>query len=154
MHKIAIYDLDRTILKTPTFTAFLVFAARYNGRSLIWRAPIWIAALIGYKLKLYRRKPLKQFGVKLFVAAQTRQEDMAELSRAFANSVVPGDVQPGASAAIARDRADGARLIIASAAPEFYVSEIAQPLRFDDFIATRHLEDDVHISYQIDGNNC
>ena len=79
---------------------------------------------------------------------------MAELSRAFANSVVPGDVQPGASAAIARDRADGARLIIASAAPEFYVSEIAQPLRFDDFIATRHLEDDVHISYQIDGNNC
>jgi len=154
MRKIAIYDLDRTILKTPTFTAFLIFAARRRGRSLIWRAPVWIGALIGYKLRLYARKPLKQFGIALFIGRWTEQSAMDELARQFAADVVPADVQPGAAQAIAQDRASGYRLVIATAAPEFYVRQIAERLSFDDYLATRHICDDGRIGHRIDGENC
>lgn len=154
MQKIAIYDLDRTILKTPTFTAFLIFAARHRGRSLIWRAPVWIAALIGYKLRLYARKPLKQFGTALFVGTWTDQSELDALARGFAADVVPADVQPGAAEAIVQDRAAGYRLVIATAAPEIYVRAIAERLSFDDYVATRHMADSGRISHRIDGENC
>ncbi len=154
MQQIAIYDLDRTIVKTPTFTAFLIFSARREGRSLTWRVPLWVAALIGYKLKLYGRKSLKQYGLKLFVGEALLHFRMEELSSGFAASVVPSDVQPGASAAMKRDRGDARRMVIASAAPEFYVREIARLLDFHDFVATRHVQKDGKVSHKIDGENC
>lgn len=155
MQKIAIYDLDRTILKTPTFTAFLIFAAREKRRSLLWRAPIWIGALLGYKAGLYGRKRLKQFGIRLFIGGEMPVSEITNLSQKFANSVVPYDVQPGAAAAIEKDRVAGCQLIIATAAPEFYVAEIAKILAFDDYLATRHLAtQDGAISNQIIGENC
>jgi phosphatidylglycerophosphatase C len=151
MKQIAIYDLDKTILTKPTFTAFLVFAARHDGKALWWRAPIWIAALIGYKLKLYGRKPMKQFGLRLFVGQIIRPG----LCEKFAASVAPSDVQRGAAAAIAQDRAAGKILVIATASPEFYADEIGKLLQFDAVIATRHKRSGEHgFLSQFDGENC
>jgi len=155
MQRIAIYDLDKTILKTPTFTAFLVFCARENGRSLAWRAPVWIAALIGYKLGFYGRKPMKQFGIRLFIGQEIPKEKAADISRTFAATIIPSDVQLGASAAIAADRAAGRRIVIATAANEFYVREIAVLLGIEDIIATRNLLAPCgSISHLIEGENC
>jgi phosphatidylglycerophosphatase C len=151
MKQIAIYDLDKTILTKPTFTAFLVFAARHDGKALWWRALIWIAALIGYKLKLYGRKPMKQFGLRLFVGQIIRPE----LSVKFSQSVAPSGVQRGAAMAIERDRSEGKMLIIATASPEFYADEIGKLLQFDAVIATRHLgRGDGEFLSQFDGENC
>ena len=101
MQRIAIYDLDRTLLRKPTFTPFLMFAARKLAPwRLLW-LPIWIAAMIGYRMGLYGRKSLKQFGIRLFVGREISQQ----ISQDFAASIVPETIQPGASAAIQRDRA-------------------------------------------------
>jgi phosphatidylglycerophosphatase C len=151
MKQIAIYDLDKTILTKPTFTAFLIFAARNDGKALWWRAPIWISALIGYKLKLYGRKPMKQFGLRLFVGEVIR----SELAIKFASTVAPSDVQHGAAAAILRDRAEGKTLVIATASPEFYASEIGKLLQFDAVIATKHRRSGTGgFLNQFDGENC
>ncbi len=154
MQHIAIYDLDRTILKTPTFTAFLMFAGGQLGRSLWWLMPIWVCALIGYKLKLYGRKGLKQYGMKLFIGREISKEKAAMLAHKFAERVVPHDVPPGAVKAIAEDRAAGRTLVIATAAQELYVWAIARALKFDAIIATRNMQDDASYHYLLEGENC
>ena len=155
MQHIAIYDLDRTILKKPTFTAFLIFAARAKADALWWRTPIWIAALIGYKLKLYGRKPMKQFGMKLFVGKNISATEAKNLATRFAASIVPSDVSPGAAAAIADDRVDQSLLVMATAAPDIYADEIARLLDFDAVIATRQQRlPDGGFGHLIDGENC
>lgn len=154
MQHIAIYDLDRTILKTPTFTAFLMFAGGQLEHSLWWRMPIWVCALIGYKLKFYGRKGLKQYGMKLFIGREIATEKAAILAQTFADLVVPHDVLPGAAKAIAQDRANGCRLVIASAAQELYVGAIAQALKFDAIIGTRNVQIGGVYRHRLDGENC
>jgi phosphatidylglycerophosphatase C len=141
MQRIAIYDLDKTILATPTFTAFLFFSARHLQHATWWRIPIWAAALIGYVLKLYGRRSLKQFGMRLFIGRIFSAEVADDLAKNFANSVIPANIMPGAARAISADRAAKCRLVIASAAQEIYTAEIGRRLQFDSVIATRNRQD-------------
>ena len=59
-HRLAIYDMDKTITRTPTWTPFLAFAMRGRAR---WRLALWPwAAIAGlaYVVKLIDRAELKQ----------------------------------------------------------------------------------------------
>lgn len=154
MRHIAIYDLDRTILKRPTFTAFLFFAAGQLGRRLWWRIPLWIAALIGYRMKLFGRKPLKQYGMRLFIGKRLERQQGNAIAADFAKMHVPTGVLPGAARTIAADRAMGRMLVIASAAQQFYVEAIAAALQFDAVIATRNVQNAGGYLHLLDGENC
>jgi phosphatidylglycerophosphatase C len=138
MQSISIYDLDRTILHHATFTPFLWFAARQLRPWRLVFVPLWLAVMAGYKLKLYGRKPMKQFGIALFVGRNIAGADAAGLAKNFAAKLVPGNVQPGAAARIAADIADGRMLVLATAAPEIYATEIGHKLGFAATISTRH----------------
>lgn len=155
MHKIAIYDLDRTITRTPTFTPFLIFAAQ---RKAPWRLaflPLWLFAMLGYRIGLYGRKALKQFGIALFIGRAISVEDVLWLSQTFAGRIIASDIQPGAIRAISQDKDDGYRLVIATAAPEFYATEIGRRLGFEDVIATKHIAlPGGGTSHLIVGENC
>jgi phosphatidylglycerophosphatase C len=153
MHHIAIYDLDKTILRTPTFTAFLMFATQQRGGSLWWRLPFWGGAMAGYVLKLYGRKPLKQFGMRLFISKVFTASQADDLSRAFAAKLVPGDVLPGAAAAMQADRAAGYRIVIASAAQAFYAEHIGAALGADAVLATQNQRTAGGFTAKIDGEN-
>ena len=153
MRRIAIYDLDRTVTVKPTFTRFLAFAAR---RRAAWRlvfAPLWVAALIGYKLKLYPREPMKAFGIRLFIGARFSDAVRADLADAFAVAEVSGNIAPGALRMMAADRAAGASLILLTAAPDLYAPVVAEKLGFDDCIATCHQRADTDWLAAIDGRN-
>lgn len=150
-HAIAIYDLDRTLLSRATYTPFLLFAA---WRRAPWRlvfAPVWIAAMLVYKVGLCSREALKQFGLRLFIA-DTGNAALDDLATSFADRVVPAWIAPGAAAALARDRAEGRRLVLATAAMEFYAGEIARRIGFDHVVATRHETADG--ACRIAGGNC
>src|SRR3546814_1316529 len=57
--RIAIYDLDRTVLRKPTFTLFLLWAA---WRAAPWRLlllPALVGLGIGTALRLYGQDPIK-----------------------------------------------------------------------------------------------
>ena len=152
---IAIYDLDKTITHRPTFTHFLLFFARRECPHRLAFVPVWIAALIGYRLGFYGRKPLKQFGIAMFMRREISAQNLDRVTAKFIDEVVIPDLQPGAAKAIDGDRASGRRLVIATAAPEFYAKTIGARLGFDDVIATRHLvTPGGMISNQIDGENC
>ena len=154
MRHIALYDLDRTVTFAPTFTPFLVHMATYNNPLRLLAVPLWIIAMIGYKLKLYGRKPLKQFGLTLLVGQVVRDARLQPRIDQFVSKQIARNIQPGARAQIAADRASGVTLVLITAAPEIYAEAMAGALSFDACIATRHQRAlDGSLLAQISGEN-
>jgi phosphoserine phosphatase len=68
---------------------------------------------------------------------------------------VAGNIRPGAKVAIARDQAEGRRVVMATASYRLYADAIGELLGFDDVIGTGSiigLDSQVHA--KIDGENC
>jgi HAD superfamily hydrolase (TIGR01490 family) len=152
---IAIYDLDKTITRRPTFTRFLLYFARRTASFRLVGLPIWVMALIGYRMGLYGRKPLKQFGISMFMGRNLDAATLAKVVADFVSEVVLPDILPGAAESIEKDRSKNQKLVIASAAPAFYADKIGELMGFDAVVATRHrLRPDGRIRHLMDGENC
>lgn len=146
--RIAIYDLDRTITRAPTFTPFLIFASWRVSRWRSFFLPVWFLAMLGYRVGLYSRTALKRFGMKLIVG-RLPSEQLSEFGSDFAAKRIatPG-LMPETIGLLADDRDRGATLLLATAAFDFYAQAFARQLRFDDLIAT-HWDGE-----RIPGGNC
>ena len=154
MQRIALYDLDRTVTRAPTFTPFLISMAASGNPLRLLGVPLWVLAMLGHKAKLYGRKSLKQFGLRLLVGREVRNARLQPRIDAFVARQLAGNIQPGARRQIAADRAIGARLVLVTAAPEIYAEALADALGFDACIATRHLRDaQGNLLALIDGEN-
>ena len=134
--RIAIYDLDRTLTAQPTFTPFLVFSGR---RLAPWRLallPMWVTAMLGYRLGLYSRTALKRFGMRLMLGRHARG-DLRALGEAFAaHHIARSGWREDVLALLAEDREAGATFVIATAAFGFYAQAFARELGIDHVIAT------------------
>ncbi len=154
MHRIALYDLDRTVTRAPTFTPFLVHMAASGNPVRLLGLPLWVLAMLGYKAKLYGRKPLKEFGLRLLVGRVVRRPALQPRIDRFVARQIARNIQPGAMTQIAADRAGGVRCVLVTAAPEIYADAMAEALGFEACIATRHCRDARgNLLNTIDGEN-
>ncbi len=154
MQRVALYDLDRTVTRAPTFTPFLVHMATSGNPLRLLGLPLWVLAMLGYKAKIYGRKPLKQFGLRLLVGRVVRSPALQPRIDTFVAKQLARNIQPGAVAQIAADRAAGVRLVLVTAAPEIYAEAMARALGFEACIATRHQRDaEGCLLNAIDGEN-
>ena len=155
MTELAIYDMDRTITRTGTYTPFLIHAAL---RIAPWRllfAPIVLIAMLAYAAKLISRAKLKEINQSLLLGRHVHPRKLAPVTASFADRIMRFDIHPGALKSIAADRAAGRRLVLATASYRLYVEAIAARLGFDDVIATNSLKGlDDRIIARIDGENC
>jgi len=153
--RLAIYDMDRTITRAPTWTPFLAFAMRRRAR---WRLALlpWAAiAGLAYVLKLIDRAELKQTTQRWLLGGSLAADHVASVTDAFADHVVATGVLDGARARIAADKAGGYRLVMATASYAFYARAIAERLGFDDAIATESETDPAGaLKPGIAGENC
>lgn len=138
MKAIALYDLDRTVTVAPTFTPFLMHMAVAGGGWRLLGLPLWIAAMLGYKLGLYRREALKRFGLRLLVGRTVRNAHLQPAIDAFVARQLARNIRPGALRQMRADRDAGVLLVLVTAAPEIYAEALAQRLGFAVCIATRH----------------
>lgn len=151
--KLAFYDMDRTITVHPTYARFLLWMALRNKPWRLLLLPLSALASVGYLLRLVSRDELKQINQRLLLGS-LRVARLAEPMAAHADHVMAGNIRPGALAMIAADRAEGYRIVIATASYRLYVEAIARRLGIDDVIAT-----DLHVSRgmvlaRIAGHNC
>jgi HAD superfamily phosphoserine phosphatase-like hydrolase len=151
---IALYDLDRTVTRVPTFTPFLIhMAARGAGLRLLL-VPLWVLAMLGYKAGFCGRKALKQFGLRLLVGPVVRSPALRPRIDAFVAGQLARNIRPGARPQIVADRARGAVPVLLTAAPEIYAEAIAEALGCEACIATRHRRDTQgNLLSAIDGEN-
>jgi len=155
MHRIAIYDMDRTITVRGTYTAFLIHMARAIAPWRLALLPVAALVMLGYVLRLVSRGRAKELNQSLLIGRRVSRARIMPAVESFADAVLAGNIRAGALAQIAQDRADGCRLVIASASYRLYVEPIARRLGFDDVIATDHFTQGVdYIRAKIAGENC
>jgi HAD superfamily hydrolase (TIGR01490 family) len=154
MQDLAIYDMDRTVTRTGTYTPFLLHAAKALAP---WRLALAAAVpftMGAYALKLIDRRRLKELNQRLLIGGGVPRSRLTPAVESFADLMVNTNIHPGALRQIEEDRKAGRRLVLATASYRFYVEPIARRLKFDDVIATGSvtgLDDIIHA--RIDGDN-
>ncbi|MEO6248078.1 MAG: HAD-IB family hydrolase [Sphingomicrobium sp.] len=155
MTDLAIYDMDRTITRRATYTPFLLHCARTAAPWRLALTPVVGGSMLAYGMKAIGRARLKEINHRLMLGYAMGDEELRPLVEGFADQTIRENIQPGAIRAIARDRAEGRRLVMATASYALYVDAIAERLGFDDVIATRSMRgSDGRLMARIDGDNC
>ena len=155
MTDLAIYDMDRTVTRRATYTPFLIHCAVHRAPWRLLLLPFVIASMLAYVAKLIDRGRLKEINHRLLLGDQRHPSELEPLIVSFAKATLANNIRPGAHAAIARDKAEGRRVVMATASYRFYAAEIAAQLGFDDCLGTDSIlgiDDRVHA--KIDGQNC
>ena len=150
MIELAIYDMDRTVTRTGTFTPFLLHAAKALAPWRLALAPAVSLVMAAYAAHLIDRRRLKELNQRLLLGGAVPRARLAPV----VELMVATNILPGAIRQIAADRAAGRRLVLCTASYRFYVAPIAERLGFDDVIATGSvagLDDIIHA--RIDGEN-
>lgn len=154
MTDLAIYDMDRTITRTGTYTPFLIHAAKTIAPWRLLLSPLVPITMAAYGAKLIDRRRLKEIVQRLMIGGSIPAAKLAPAIESFADLVCATNIHPGALRRIAEDKAAGRRLVLATASYRFYVAPIAERLGFDDVIATGSVQGlDDRIRARIDGEN-
>jgi HAD superfamily hydrolase (TIGR01490 family) len=151
----AIYDMDRTVTRRATYTPFLLHCALRRAPWRLLLLPFVIASMLAYVAKLIDRGRLKEINHLLLLGSERHPAELKPLVESFAEATLARNIRPGARKAIARDRSEGRRVVMATASYRFYAREIAERLGFDECIGTNSilgLDSQVHA--KIDGQNC
>ena len=155
MTDLAVYDMDRTVTIGATYTPFLLHCALRRAPWRLLLLPLVILSMLAYVVRLIDRGKLKEINHRLLLGAKVHPRDLQPLVDGFAEAQLATNIRPGARAAIARDKAQGRRLVLATASYRLYADAIAERLGFDDVIGTGSvigLDDRVHA--KIMGENC
>lgn len=153
--RLAIYDMDKTVTRGPTWTAFLIHAAKARAPWRLALLPLAGVAGIGYGLKLVSRARLKEISQRLMLGHALTPDEMARIAESFADHVAGSGVLAPARERIAADRAEGYRLVLATASHGYYAAAIAARLGFDDVVATMAMRDDQgRVLSRLEGDNC
>ncbi|HWJ39288.1 MAG TPA: HAD-IB family hydrolase [Sphingomicrobium sp.] len=155
MSDLAVYDMDRTVTRRATYTPFLLHCALRRAPWRLVFLPLVVLSMLAYVLKLIDRSRLKEINHRLLLGAEIHPRELKPLVESFAEAQLATNIRPGARQAIARDKADGRRLVLATASYRLYADEIAKRLGFDDVIGTGSiigLDERVHA--KIAGENC
>ena len=155
MSDLAVYDMDRTVTRRATYTPFLIHCALRRAPWRLLFLPIVVLSMLAYVLRLIDRGKLKEINHHLLLGRRIHPRELRPLVETFADKQIATNIRPGARAAIARDKAEGRRLILATASYRLYADEIARRLGFDDVIGTGSiigLDERVHA--KIAGENC
>lgn len=152
--KLAIYDMDRTITVRATFTPFLLHSARRLQPLRLLLVPVVLLAMLGFACKLYDRARLKEMMQTLLIGALSPAR-LARVKDSFAQATERNNIRVGALERLRTDKAEGYRLVLATASYKLYAEAIGHRMGFDDVIATNTLVGlDNRVLARIDGENC
>src|SRR3546814_6329301 len=105
-HRVALYDMDRTITRAGTYSGFLIHVARRRQPWRLLLLPLVGLAGLAYALRLIDRAWLKAINLRLLVGKRFRRAELAPLADSYAARVVARGLHPAALDQIAADRAD------------------------------------------------
>lgn len=154
MSDLAVYDMDRTVTKRPTYGSFLFHCAVRRAPWRLLLLPLVALSVLAYAMRLVDRAKLKEINHHLLIGHRVHLNELRPLVDSFAASQAARNIRPGARRAIERDKEEGRRLVLATASYRLYADAIAQRLGFDDVIGTGSiigLDDRVHA--KIGGEN-
>jgi HAD superfamily hydrolase (TIGR01490 family) len=154
LQRIAIYDVDRTLTRRPTWSLFLLNSMAFRAPWRVVLIPLLIPVALAYVLHLIPRRLMKQTMHWAALGPLIARNEAMLLAERFAQTLFAEGLYDKGVAQIAEDRADGWHIMLATAAPDFYIEPLARRLAITDWVATRSLWLNDRLSCRIDGENC
>lgn len=130
----ALFDLDHTLLPFDTqalFCNFILQREPWRAIYLLWFLPVVPLVVV----KLVSLRWMKRLFCSYLWGMP--KEKLDRYAKEFAEEVVTLVAYPKLRAEVKRHREEGRVLILNSASPEIYVSDIARVLGFDHWVATK-----------------
>lgn len=150
---VVVLDLDRTVTRAGTFTPFLLHCTPL-GLTLALRTLQGLLAVFAYGAGSGTRGSLKARLLDLSIAGASRAQ-VQSWSATFVRRWAQTHIRPGALLAIARHRAAGDYLVLATASFDFYAQAFAEYLGINHTIATASAWDDGgRLRAALIGENC
>ena len=153
-HGVTVFDVDRTLTRRPTYTRFLWFAML---RLHPWRMvliPLLIPHALLYALGLIDRDAMKAAMHRVALGGALDRARATDVAEAFAAREVASGLYDAGRRTLDAERADGRRVVLATAAPELYIAPFAARLGVTDVIASRATWTGDRLSPRIAGTNC
>ena len=150
---VTFFDLDGTLTRSDTYRAFLISCLL--RRPSRWLAtPLLAGAVALHLAKLRSNTWLKGVFLNLILGGCGRAT-IARWAEAFCADTLPGMLRAEAADKIAARRAAGDTIVIATASPDLYMTELAGKLGVDDFISTRaEWDSNDRLTGRLAGGNC
>ena len=153
-HRIAIYDMDKTVTRRATYNGFLIHMAMERSPWRLFLLPALPVGLLLYALRIWDRGRLKTFAQQLLIGRRVSRAELAAHLETHADLVLGRNVYPQARERIAQEKAAGYIHVLATASYRLYVEAIGQRLGFDHVLATDLATSDTgHVLARIDGPN-
>jgi HAD superfamily hydrolase (TIGR01490 family) len=152
--RISVFDLDRTLTRLPTYSPFLLHAALHRAPARLLLLPLLLPDALRYAAGRLPRARMKERMHRLLAGRLLPRREAMRLAEAFADRILAGGVYPQAIALIAAEKAEGRRVILATAAPRFYAEVLARRLEIAEVVATDSVWRGDHLLPAIDGENC
>ena len=111
---LAIYDMDRTVTRRATYTPFLLHCALRRAPWRLALLPLVLGSMLLYLARLIDRARLKEINHHLLLGDKRHPVQLKPLVDGFAVATLANNIRPGARAAIARDKAEGRRVVMAA----------------------------------------
>jgi phosphoserine phosphatase len=154
MKPLSIYDMDKTVIRTPSWTWWLLHYARTEAPARLLLVPLLLLPLIAYGVGAYGRKELKEATQALMMGRKVPAKKVARAAERFAAGFGARQELAGALAAIAADRAAGRDVWLATASCRYFVEALAGRWGIDRVIATENHWEGELLSNRIRGENC
>lgn len=149
---LAIFDVDRTLIKGDSFLLFGKFLLG-KRRPRVGEAPRLAALALGYLAGTAEAGTLKGSLLRM-AAGGARSAEMAALAEEFTAKVLLPRVYLQAQERIQWHRSSGHRLVFLSASPAMYLEKLGEKLEVEAVIATRFKWRDGVFLGELDGRNC
>ena len=154
MERVSIFDMDRTITRRGTWLPWLAF---WIAREVPWRGLLWPlagAAALAHLAGVVSRGRLKAMTQALLMGGGPHRARVEAVAADYAVRVAERNVFPAALAQLAADRAEGRRIVIATASNVFYARAIAARLGIADVVATEMAWEGERLRPRLAGPNC
>lgn len=150
----SIFDLDRTLSRAPTYSLFLLFAARQSAAWRLLLLPLLLPFALAYAARRISRRRMKTVMHRLLLGPAMPRATAQRIATAFADRLFDSGLSAQAHERIAQERLAGRRVIIATAAPRLYAAPLAARLGVDDLVATGTTWVGDRLAAHIHGDNC
>ena len=151
---VSVFDLDRTLTRRATYTAFLLHAARRRAPWRLALAPVAAVHFAAYGLGRISRKRLKERLQNLFLGPRVAKSEIDALAADYARRLRRGGFLRQGLVQIAEEKRQGRQIVLATAATAFYAGAIARELAVDELVCTQSVWEDDALTARIEGPNC
>jgi HAD superfamily hydrolase (TIGR01490 family) len=151
MERLAIFDVDYTLTKKETQIEFYKFMLNKEKKHILHLPKVILSGLL-FALKLVPLKSTKEYFIS-FIEGM-KEEEMKQYVKDFYEQRLSKLLYKDAIDTIRKLKAEGYKIYLISASPEFYLNELYNIKEVDKIIGTRYIcENGIH-KRTMEGENC